>query len=593
MAIEPMLLLRIESKYEDVFAMLEIIHNSQSFHPELSASIINEGNQGMVFPNNKIFESFLQRIEKIAKDLDLEFSLNYDRVVSKDEIEQAISQAEIIVNQNYDPKIEHDLDEDDKLALKRLKEYPLNKVNDGFLQLRFGKVSNQKAAQLYFYKDEPFIFTRLHQTKRNTWIATLANQENAHRVDEILEEIDFETVLIPSLLKEKLDTLTHELLDHIYAYVLIQSKIENNLKYVSVFNESAVLIGFISEHDFDNFKSLFDERFKIQSFPAQSEAGLLPPTKLTNKWFSSPFKMFVEMYGLPIYGSFDPTPFFAITYTFMFGMMFGDVGQGLVLLILGLYLAKKSDLGGILTRLSMSSIFFGFLYGSVFGNETILEPLLEPLHLPLPISDGDFTMTLLLSTVAMGVVLILGSIGINIIQGLKHKNYKQALFNQNGLAGFMLYGFVMISFALKMRGINLLNTLTILLFVVAPLLFILFMEPLSNLMNKMKLTPHDGWGSYLTESIFELLEVILSFVANTMSFLRVGGFVLSHAGMMAVVMTLKEMAGASGIVVLIIGNALVIALEGLIVGIQTLRLEYYEMFSRYYEGGGKKFNSIV
>ena len=86
---------------------------------------------------------------------------------------------------------------------------------------------------------------------------------------------------------------------------------------------------------------------------------------------------------------------------------------------------------------------------------------------------------------------------------------------------------------------------------------------------------------------------MLSFVANTMSFLRVGGFVLSHAGMMAVVMTLKEMSGAYGIVVMILGNVIVILLEGLIVGIQTLRLEYYEMFSRYYEGGGKKFNSRI
>ena len=113
--------------------------------------------------------------------------------------------------------------------------------------------------------------------------------------------------------------------------------------------------------------------------------------------------------------------------------------------------------------------------------------------------------------------------------------------------------------------------------------------PLKNLLHKQALKPHEGWGGYLVESIFELLEVVLSFVSNTMSFLRVGGFVLSHAGMMVVVMTLKEMTGSAGLLVLVIGNIFVIGLEGLIVGIQTLRLQYYEMFSRYFAGGGKKY----
>ena len=103
------------------------------------------------------------------------------------------------------------------------------------------------------------------------------------------------------------------------------------------------------------------------------------------------------------------------------------------------------------------------------------------------------------------------------------------------------------------------------------------------------MTPHEGWGGYLTEAVFELIEVLLSFVSNTMSFLRVWGFVLSHAGMMFVVMTLREMSGPAGFLVMILGNIFVMALEGLIVGIQTLRLQYYEMFSRYYEGGGKRF----
>ena len=101
-----------------------------------------------------------------------------------------------------------------------------------------------------------------------------------------------------------------------------------------------------------------------------------------------------------------------------------------------------------------------------------------------------------------------------------------------------------------------------------------------------------SWGDYLLENIFELFEVVLSFATNTMSFLRVAGFILSHAGMMLVVVVLRDMSGSLGLVVLALGNIFVIALEGMIVGIQTLRLEYYEMFSRYFISGGKKFTPI-
>ena len=103
----------------------------------------------------------------------------------------------------------------------------------------------------------------------------------------------------------------------------------------------------------------------------------------------------------------------------------------------------------------------------------------------------------------------------------------------------------------------------------------------------------NGFGAFFVEGFFELFEVVLSFITNTMSFLRVGGFVLSHAGMMLVVYTLAEMVGGFGeIIVLILGNVFVMCLEGLIVGIQVLRLEFYEMFSRYYEGNGIPFKTI-
>jgi V/A-type H+-transporting ATPase subunit I len=184
----------------------------------------------------------------------------------------------------------------------------------------------------------------------------------------------------------------------------------------------------------------------------------------------------------------------------------------------------------------------------------------------------------------------MSSIFINVILRIRRKDYGEAFFSQNGLAGLTFYGSAVIMLGLEMGlGIKVLNPITEIIFFGIPLTLILMRLPLSNLVKKVTVTPHEGWGGYLTEAVFELIEVLLSFVSNTMSFLRVGGFVLSHAGMMFVVMTLREMSGPAGFLVMILGNVFVMALEGLIVGIQTLRLQYYEMFSRYYEGGGKKF----
>ena len=130
------------------------------------------------------------------------------------------------------------------------------------------------------------------------------------------------------------------------------------------------------------------------------------------------------------------------------------------------------------------------------------------------------------------------------------------------------------------------------LFIGVPVVLFFMKEPLNGLMKGEGLTPHQGWGNFVLEEVFEVLEIILSFVTNSLSYLRVGGFVLSHAGMMLVVMTLVKMTGNAGPVVFVLGNLFVMGLEGLIVGIQTLRLEYYEMFSRYFVGNGKKFTMI-
>jgi V/A-type H+-transporting ATPase subunit I len=309
--------------------------------------------------------------------------------------------------------------------------------------------------------------------------------------------------------------------------------------------------------------------------------------------------MFVEMYGVPHYSDIDPTPFVAITYSILFGLMFGDLGQGLVLMLLGwlFYKYKKMRLGAIGVRIGLSSAIFGLLYGSFFGNEEILTPFFtEVLGLPgkpIHVMDGTFTMTLLISAIAIGALLILIAMIMNIVTLFRKKDYVEMVFSHNGFAGLTLYGFIAVGVGLQMGlGIPVINGLTIALFVGVPLLAIFLKEPIERKFHHHKMFPN-GFGGFFVEAFFELFEIVLSYVTNTMSFLRVGGFVLSHAGMMLVVTSLMEMVGGSGsILVLIFGNIFVMALEGMIVGIQVLRLQFYEMFSRYYKGNGVAFNAL-
>ena len=199
-------------------------------------------------------------------------------------------------------------------------------------------------------------------------------------------------------------------------------------------------------------------------------------------------------------------------------------------------------------------------------------------------------MTMLFTAVGFGVLLILIAMIINIVNGIKAKDWGKVLFDTNGVAGLLFYGALISSIALLMTGHALPATIIMFIFFAVPLLLIFFKEPLTHVIQKKSKIFPEHKAMYFVETTFELFEVLLSYVTNTISFLRVGAFALSHAAMMGVVMLLSGAGTDSpNIVIIILGNFIVAAMEGLIVGIQVLRLEYYEMFSRFYKGSGKEF----
>jgi len=287
----------------------------------------------------------------------------------------------------------------------------------------------------------------------------------------------------------------------------------------------------------------------------------------------------------------------ALTYCLFFGIMFGDLGQGLCLALIGLVLARWKGmwLGGIITCCGLSGALFGCVYGSVFGFEDILpgfKIMEETTFAGLGVVSN--VLLLLVLSICLGVFMLLLVMVINILNGIRQKNYEKILFGPNGAAGIVFYaGLLTAAVSTLAFGVNLFTPAYVLPVLILPLVLMLLREPLSHLLAKDPHWREFSVGEVLGTGFFELFETLLSYLTNTLSFMRVGAYAITHVGLMLVVHMLAGLAGGvggpAGILILVLGNAFVMGFEGLLVGIQVLRLEFYELFGRFYDDGGIPF----
>ncbi len=323
-----------------------------------------------------------------------------------------------------------------------------------------------------------------------------------------------------------------------------------------------------------------------------------PPSKLKNPGIFKPFEMLTKMYGMPAHNEMDPTIFIALTYTFIFGVMFGDLGQGAMLFIGGalIYKFKKNNLAAIISVAGIFSMFFGLMFGSVFGFENIIPAIwLHPTAAMTTLPFIGNLNTILVIAVGFGMFLMLVSMIFNIVNAIKAKDLKEVLFDPSGVTGFVFYLSLVITTVLFLTGNQLPGTIVLVIMFVIPMILMFFKEPLIKKLQK-KTYKTDSVGLFIVEGFFELFEVLLTYFSNTLSFIRIGAFAIIHAAMMQVVLMLAGAEASGGDInwaIVVLGNLFVSGLEGLIVGIQVLRLEYYEMFSRYYKGTGREFKPYI
>ncbi|MBC6714190.1 V-type ATP synthase subunit I [Treponema sp. Marseille-Q3903] len=521
-----------------------------------------------------------------------------------------------------------------------------------FLSLKIGKISSGKYEDLKNALEGNAVVIPLGDDKSHLLIAS--SKKGRFALDSILKEYDFVTMEIPpdfkgvpqnvldGLKKRKIESEsaieeleiqkknfaeTHKQsfikLAASFAIAVQIEGIKRNLESTElVYRITGWIPAGEAEAYMKELEDLTEGRIAIREFEPYEVPAVMNgiedvPVKLEHGKFVKSFERMIFSYGSPVYGTIDPSPFVAIFFTILFGIMFGDFGQGMFFVLFGILMMRNvikvgrwNKFAPIFMSIGISSSIMGLLTGEFFGTEKVLEPFAEwvtgffgtphaPILKLMPSSDPNsiFVMFGVFgAAVAIGFVINTCGLLLNIINNIIRKKYAQALFGKNGLAGAIFFWYVI---ALILRIVIAHHSVAVydIVIIAVSLFFAAFAEPFALKLEGKKELFENGFGAYFISSIVEIIEVISGYLSNTISFVRVGAFALSHAVLNFTILTLTNMCGGvlspGGILIMILGNALIIVLEGMIVAIQVIRLQYYEFFSKFFHETGSEFKPFV
>lgn len=511
-------------------------------------------------------------------------------------------------------------------ALRGTEFGPEEMTAGAFLIPFFGRLSNENYNRLIESSEEsPIATSELTVANGNTWVLVMTVNGYEESTKKLLEAVYFKEFSLKSIaeqLKGK-DPLTlvnkrianHQraikglakaakdmLREHRSDYELLYSQLYTMQRVYDVCKGRGevsgmyVLSGWIPADTLAAIKRTVEEEapmttVMVEETKDMTYSGIRVPTLLQNNPLFRAFQDIVSMYSLPSYGEIDPSPIVAISFILFFGFMFGDIGHGLMIFLGAMFLVKrgimKRSFGQVIKSAAVSSMVFGVLYGSIFGMENIIPALwLSPMH---------DTNKLLIIAICLGVFMISLGLILNMIKQYRAKDFGRLLFDGQGIAGLMLYWTMAALAAIYMTGTKIPEVAADIMWagIGVMMLLMIFRDILARYLLHQK-----GEGESVVLNMFEIMHNLMSFVSNTASFVRLAAFALNHVGLSMAVIMLSEMVHSlpGGIVmkgiILVIGNIVIVCLEGLIVFIQTLRLEYYEFFGKFYKGGGSEFKPV-
>ncbi|MFX1317385.1 MAG: V-type ATP synthase subunit I [Promethearchaeota archaeon] len=338
------------------------------------------------------------------------------------------------------------------------------------------------------------------------------------------------------------------------------------------------------------------------------------PTMMTHNRIIRPFETLTKMYGTPSYSEIDPTPFLFITFPLLFGIMFGDIGHGLVLVISGiigsLFFRKRGrdfhNFCWIIFWCGLWAMLGGLLYGEFFGSNDILGYHLEPIPIPIPFIGTitlydplDNVLTILILTLFIGILHInLGWILQFINYWKQSKKYKA--FSESLMKILFLDGFI---FLLIRWGLNLNSwfaaPLPPILFPLIPGLLLVILKPIGKMIGVSYLKK-SSYAQLIGEGSMGTFETVLSVPSNVLSYIRLLALALAHISLMLAITAMVSTIPGEGIFIqilimlsIILGNVVVILLEGVLVFLNALRLHFYEFFFKFFEGSGTEFIPFI
>lgn len=517
-----------------------------------------------------------------------------------------------------------------------------------FLSIRIGKVSIEDLEGLKNSLPQDALLINLGQNTNRFMAAT--SKKGKAALDEQLQKYNFVDVKLPKDFKgipadvlqelenqvetqeQKLEALNKAreeyakqnsptLLTLIRRYTVSAriSEITASLKATAL---TVRLTGWVPTSEVKALEEALDKKtggrlvFRVFSpweVPSVIDGSEKVPVKLKHGKFVSSFERMIFSYGSPLYGSIDPAPFVAVFFTLLFGIMFGDAGQGLVFLVAGILMARGViKVGGwnkfapIFMGIGASSTVMGLVTGEFFTNETLLRPfalwvtgLFGTPHAPIlrvmPSSDpGSVLVIFGIFGVTIGLGVIINSVGliINVINNFMQRKWGSAIFGKTGLAGIAFFWYIL-AFAVRVAAFSQKPSLLDAVIIGVTLFFCAFGEPFERLADGQRPVIENGVGAMIIGGAVELIEVISTYLSSTISFVRVGAFALAHAVLGFIIALMSEKSGPiGGAVVMVAGNAVVVVLEGMIVAIQVIRLQYYEFFSKFFTQTGKEFKPL-